>query len=303
MKPGHASLGPTDAGARLDHAVRSLLERHGVQISVREVRAALARGWIRVDGRQQAPGRPAKGTEDLDLSEFEPRASFRITGRPDLLERCPLIEAGPDWFALSKPSGLPSLPRHVRSPDSALHAAVAHDPRVANAGPALEGGAVHRLDNDASGVLVFATSESARRRLRRRFSQGEVDKRYTALVHWGRPPGAFSVRAEIESRGRGRVRVHPADDPSAPESRVSIVDSLEGWARVEVATRQGRHHQVRAHLAYAETPIAGDRTYAPPDVASALERLGLHASTITIEGQRVIAPLPEGWEDLSACFA
>lgn len=285
---------PVEArGARLDHAARDVLAASGHELSVREVRSAIRDGRIRVDGRRSAPGRRVEGGERLDTQRFVPRSQWILAPRPDLLADNPVVFQAEEWFVLNKSPGLPTLPRPVPGDPALLLAAMAVDPAVATAGPPLEGGAVHRLDNETSGIVVFARTEAARSRLRRAFAAHRIAKGYEALVE-EREAWPRVVRAHIVTRGGPRVRVVAAGDEAAPESWIRRLSALTGAARVEVTTRWGRRHQVRAHLAWAGMPIRGDRLYAPEPVASSLERLALHAAWIELDGERV--EVPSGWE-------
>lgn len=292
---------PAEAhGQRLDQAVWARARADGVVASRVEVRRGLAAGAIRVDGRSAPPGRRAAGGEQIDLSSFRPRSAWRLAPRPDLLAESPVVDQTPDWVALAKAPGLPTLPGRDPDGPSLLHAAIAFDPAVAEAGPAGEGGAVHRLDNATSGVVLFARTSEARRRLRAAFSEHAVPKVYEALV---RDPGEQAglpalLRGAIETTGGPRVRVRlESGDGPGPTSEVQILERAGGVARLGVRTRWGQRHQVRAHLAAAGWPILGDPLYAPPADAAAFERLGLHAVSIEVDGRTVEAP--SGWAGLS----
>jgi 23S rRNA-/tRNA-specific pseudouridylate synthase len=283
-------------GVRFDRATQAALRAAGFAVSVTEVRAALRAGHLRVDGRKVAPGGRAVGGERVEVEDFVPKSRWVSRPRPDLLATNPLLALRPDWVALAKAPGLPTLP--LRGPDepSLLLAALAVDPQIGAAGPPGEGGAVHRLDNGTSGVVIFARNASARARLRERFAAHAIEKGYEALVR-GSTQLPNRITAEIETTGGPRVRVRetkPADD--APASVFVELERVGTLRRVEARTRWGRRHQVRAHLAYAGHPILGDPLYAPPEVTAELDRLGLHARWIEIEGERI--EVASGWEGL-----
>ncbi|MEL6184947.1 MAG: pseudouridine synthase, partial [Myxococcota bacterium] len=172
-------------GERLDRAISTGLHRVGRPVSVREVRLALRAGRIRVDGQRRAPGLRAQGGEAVDVETFAARHEARIEGQPELLERVTVLETWPDLWALDKPTGLPCAPLRAEERDTLLHAAVALDPEVAQAGPPLEGGLCHRLDTGTSGAVLFARRTEARDRVRAWFGQHAVEKTYLARVASG----------------------------------------------------------------------------------------------------------------------
>jgi tRNA pseudouridine32 synthase/23S rRNA pseudouridine746 synthase len=176
---------------------------------------------------------------------------------PDTFLR--VVFADEQVVVVNKPAGVPSVPARSRlDPPSVVE-------RLAAEWGALE--AVHRLDRDTCGLLVFARTPVARAALGRAFESRLVRKRYLAIVHGGLP------------RVEGIVHQPLADDPTAPPRK--RVDPLIGrratsrWRRLAVATDAtgttsllalepvtGRSHQLRAHLAWLGVPIVGDRLYA-----------------------------------------
>ncbi len=268
---------------RLDQVVTEALRQAGRSVSVREVRAALRAGRIRVEGAPAKPGRSGRRGQTIRLHGFVPRAEAQIEPTPDLTDEVPLVAEGPDWLALDKPPGWPTLPLSPYEARSLLHVACARCPAVAQAGPPLEGGAVHRLDNDASGVVVFAKTLAARRRLRAAFAEHRIEKSYQALVAPPSAPVRARVARDILSRGGPRSRLGPeTQDAEGPSSDVEI-DS-DGRARIR--TRWGRRHQVRLHLAALGHPIVGDGLYGGPPGS----RLALHGRGLKGEGLDLCCP-------------
>ncbi|MBI3451146.1 MAG: RluA family pseudouridine synthase [Acidobacteria bacterium] len=141
---------------------------------------------------------------------------------------------------------------------------------------------VHRLDERASGLLVFAKTEGVKRSLKALFERHTIDRRYAAIVE-----GTI-----LKDEGEIRSRLVPLDEPmhrvrsitpKDPESlREAAKDAItryrkrgegNGVSALEVKLLSGRKHQIRVHFAEAGHPIAGDVLYG----AERAERLFLHA--------------------------
>lgn len=276
-------------GERYDRAVHRALAGRGREVSTREVRRALEEGRIRIDGRKVAPGDRAAGGEAIDLGGFTPKSESRVLPEPELLDRVGVLAHDERLLVLDKPSGMPVHPLVPGERGTLLAAAAAIDPN-ALAGPPLEGGLVHRLDIETSGIVLFALQLDVRAELRRAFSEHRVLKQYLALVR-----GAIDTPCVVEGAiaagaTKDRVRVVPPEDPRGQPAITEVEPIAPGLVRA--TTRYGRRHQVRAHLASIGLPIRGDRLYGTPDPD--LPRLALHASVLRLpDGRSFDSPLPD----------
>lgn len=123
---------------------------------------------------------------------------------------------------------------------------------------------VHRLDVATSGTLVFALNKDTASMMGRLFTEGSVEKDYTAIVRgWLPDEGCIDQPLELDSTGdpaealtyyrtRGRVELPYAVGRRHATSRYSLVD---------VYPRTGRFHQIRRHMARIAHPVVGDSTH------------------------------------------
>ena len=191
-------------------------------------------------------------------------------------------------LAIAKPSGLATVPD--RYDTARAHVRAMLEPRWGRVW------LVHRLDRDASGVLVLARTAAAHRELNRQFEAREVDKTYLALVA-GRPEwGERRIDAPLRPSGDRRHRT--VVDPARGKESVTEVRVLESFTRhalIEARPATGRAHQIRAHLAWAGHPILADPLYGGPPAIEAAEgiiaRLALHAVRLELRHPATGAPL------------
>lgn len=123
--------------------------------------------------------------------------------------------------------------------------------------------AVHRLDKETSGLVVFARTPLAERELGKQFRNHTVGRRYLALVR-GR---AVAERIEsylVRDRGDGRRGSDPAGQGQHAVTHVHVVEDLGAFTLVECRLETGRTHQVRIHLGERGTPLCGERIYDRP---------------------------------------
>jgi tRNA pseudouridine32 synthase/23S rRNA pseudouridine746 synthase len=207
---------------------------------------------------------------------------------------------------VNKPSGLLSVPgREPAHLDSAWYRASRVYPSVS---------AVHRLDMATSGLLLFARNKAAHKHLSYQFAQRIVHKRYYARL-FGRPSnmaGVVDAPLIIDYPNRPMQKVDwEHGKPSVTCYRV-VKDEPHGvLAQLHPIT--GRSHQLRLHTCELGTPILGDRLYSSQASVEAVDRLQLHAQSISfvhpLEGKRIEfstdipfstylpPPLKESYED------
>ena len=159
--------------------------------------------------------------------------------------------------------------------------------------------AVHRLDRDTTGLIVFARTRQAARHLTHQFRRRTVDRRYLALTR-GVPPEGRIESTLVANRGDGRRGSGDGPDAERAVTGVRVVERLNGFAGVECKLDTGRTHQVRIHLGEAGTPLCGERIYdrplhGPPHAdGSGAERPMLHAVRLGIEHPETNELM--GWE-------
>jgi 23S rRNA pseudouridine1911/1915/1917 synthase len=146
--------------------------------------------------------------------------------------------------------------------------------------------AVHRLDRDTSGLVVFARTADAERALGQQLRAHRFERRYLALVRGQARPARIETRL-VNDRGDGRrgSTLRPGEGKLAV-THVKVLEALGDYSLVECRLETGRTHQVRIHLGEQGTPLCGERVYDRPlhgrplPDGSGARRPMLHAATL-----------------------
>ncbi len=165
---------------------------------------------------------------------------------------------------------------------------------------------VHRLDRDTSGVLVFAKNFFARERLKEQFMIHSVERIYVAIIEGAIDPPEGTIESNLfEQRDLKMVSVDAHPDAKHAVTHYRTIATKGAYpilSMLEVTLETGRKNQIRAHLAEAGHPVAGDKMYGAK--TNPLGRLGLHAKLLGFDhptsGKRLVftAALPKSFRDV-----
>lgn len=196
--------------------------------------------------------------------------------KEDLSERLKTIYEDNDIVAIDKPSGMPSVP----GKDGRISA----EEILRKTGKPVH--AVHRLDMDTSGILMFARTEAAARKLRRQFGAREVEKLYLAILdipeNWSHiqgEEGRISLPLAADYMNRPRQCVSADGKEAVTLYRILLISGDKCLVAFRPLT--GRTHQLRIHAAHHQglnAPISGDSLYGS---AGSSTRLCLHAAYLS----------------------
>ncbi|MEA5114137.1 MAG: RluA family pseudouridine synthase [Geobacteraceae bacterium] len=157
---------------------------------------------------------------------------------------------------------------------------------------------VHRLDRGTSGLMLFPKNRASAARLSSQLHDGEIEKRYLALVKGMPPQCEWLVNAPIAKIAPSRYGVATPGKEAQTEFRV--VAAGADAALLEARPLTGRTHQIRVHLEYDALPIVGDRVYGGAKAC----RMMLHCLSMSFlnrNGNRVPVSAPPDSVFLAVC--
>jgi 23S rRNA pseudouridine1911/1915/1917 synthase len=251
-----------ETGLRLDQVI----PKHVTGLSRRKARAVIDLGGVFVDKtRVKIAGRTVRAGQRIEVN---------VGGALDNPKESPppkIVHVDDHVIVVDKPAGLVTAPTPESDRGDVL------DQLAQKFGEVY---LVHRIDLPTSGLLVFARTRDANKKLGDAFKVHDVEREYRAVA-----VGEVSEQT-IDRPIDGRRAV----------THVRPVEPLSGATLLSVRLETGRTHQIRIHLAGIARPVAGDRTHGgeterlfsldkrPPRLALHARLLGfVHPAT----GQRV----------------
>jgi 23S rRNA pseudouridine1911/1915/1917 synthase len=256
-----------------------LIERFP-QSSKQTLKRMVEQGRVRINGVR------ARRLTD----EVKPHDELRVEDRPrrqDTVSLDPLekIFEDQDLLIVNKPAGLLTStgPREKRPTALAI---IQNFYKIKE--PRTKIGLIHRLDREASGLLVFSKSDVAYESLKTQFFRHDVQRVYHAIVKGNVAPPAGTIESLLVEYADGTV--HSTRVAGKGQRAVTHYDTVRQkapYSELRVRLETGRKHQIRVHLAGRNWPIVGDRVYGKVPA----ERLMLSAIELGFTHPRTGAPV------------
>jgi 23S rRNA pseudouridine1911/1915/1917 synthase len=204
--------------------------------------------------------KPAK--KSGSVRSTEPLSERPVMDAPAL----EIIDETPDWIVINKPSGLLVHPDSETSEEVTLvDALVTFDPAIAKIGEdPVRPGIMHRLDKEASGIMVIARTQEAFENLKQQFAEHKIEKRYLALVYGEVAEDEGDLKFRIaRSKTKQRMAARPEHESAgkAAWTHYKTLKRFTNASLLELDIFSGRTHQIRAHLLAFNHPIMGDPLY------------------------------------------
>jgi len=178
----------------------------------------------------------------------------------------PVLFEDEHLLALDKPAGLPVPidPDNLERPSlmKLLHEGIAAGKPWAKDRKLTYLNNAHRLDAEATGVLLLAKNKTVFMALADLFSAEKPVRKQLALA-WGNPPGnSFEVDAKLSQHAL-KPGLMCVDQRTGKKSltKFEVLEQFSDWCLLGCLPATDRNQQVRVHLKHAGFPVVGDEIY------------------------------------------
>ena len=304
-KPGNRTdvqrmeVASTRAGQRLDNFLSAQLKGAPRSLIYRLIRT----GQVRVNGGRAKPDTRLQAGDEVRIPPVSAPRKGALAVPDSAIQSIArtILHDDEDLLVVNKPSGM------AVHAGSGLNWGLIDVLRALRPQDAPE--LVHRLDRETSGCLLVAKNTQVARQLGDQFRKRETEKRYLCLMDGRMPEARLEVDQPLQKAERSGERyMRVAEAGKTARTAFSELQVYGGRSFTEAVPHTGRTHQIRAHAAFLELPLAGDRRYLPKGRIEAwhnrgLERLFLHAHFLSFlapsgELLEVHAPLPDDLRDV-----
>lgn len=181
-----------------------------------------------------------------------------------------IIADNGDYLIVNKPAGQLTHPTLADETNTLVNNILEKYPEIKNVGEdKVRPGIVHRLDKDASGLLVIAKNNKSFKNLKKQFKNRTVNKYYKVLVYG-------KIEAVVDTIDLPIVRSKRQEKMAAIPKTVKGLDTDKGkkattefeveknfinFTLLNVKILTGRMHQIRVHMLSYNHPVVGDKLY------------------------------------------
>jgi len=284
-------------------------------LSSRIIKRALEQGGCKVNGKIErfATRRLDLSVDRVEYSGIKPEALGKL-----IIDAKRIVYEDTELIVYNKEGGYPTLATEGKDKVH-LHGELDNYLRERDGRSRLQ--PVHRLDKNTSGLIIFAKTEEATRKLNELFADKEICKNYEAIVDGVIEParGHLVSYMRLEKQGRGwqrwsavsenqarklyqeylaRKRENKEDDDISFENflirkkyKTAITDYevIKTYPRkhlthLRLMPKTGRTHQLRVQTKSIGHPILGDTFYSDRFTSSVpAARHLLHAASLEFE--------------------
>jgi len=156
---------------------------------------------------------------------------------------------------------------------------------------------VHRLDQDTSGIVVFAKNENIKKLLQDNWNDIVLTRKYIAIVE-GNINNEGIIKNYLEENKNHYVYVSKNGKLAITEYKKIKSNNKYSW--VDINLKTGRKNQIRVHFKSINHPVVGDIKYG--NKSDEFKRLCLHAYELSlinpINNKKMVfnSPIPKSFK-------
>lgn len=280
-----------EGGLRLDKALTLLIK----DVSRSYIQKLINENFVLVNNEVSKANYILKPNDKVEVTLKEKEVT--LDAKPFALD---IVYEDEYLLVVNKPSGLVVHPGAGKHQITLAHALLHHSQNLSTLSGSFRPGIVHRLDKETSGLLIVAKNDFIHEELAKQFKARSVKRVYQALVQnvIFEEEGQIIAPLGRDVKNRLRQGVKIKDGKEA----ITFFEVLERFSHithVKAYLKTGRTHQIRAHFAYINHPLIGDKLYQKGPSLDHEEKFYLHASSLSfihpITSKEVTfnAPLPD----------
>ena len=274
-----------DIGKRIDIFLTEILDDY----SRSKVQKLIKDQYVLVNKKETSAHYPLKEWDNITMTDEKLRTSkkkevfLKKLTNDQKNKNIHIVKETNDYLVVNKPAGLiVHGAAHISDP-TLVDLLLAKYPKIKNIGEdKMRPGIVHRLDKDASGLMVIAKNQKLFQDLKKQFQTRKIHKEYTALVFGAlsRDYGVINFPIKRSTKGHKmaaipslinsdellitngiKSKIQDSKQGKEAITEFEVAEKFINYTLLNIKIKTGRTHQIRAHMAAYGHPIVGDDLY------------------------------------------
>jgi len=257
-------------------------------------------GFVLVNGKlPKKSGDQIKGGDVVEIKKESEKKETEVLEKKVKRKKIDLkiVAETSDYVIVEKPAGILTHPTAAKENDTLTDYLLEKYPEIKKVGEGEDRpGIVHRLDREASGLLVVARNQKTFLHLKEQFQDRTIEKEYTVLVYDNFSEEHGFINFAIDRGDNGRMVARPIVKEvtlktirNIQPGREALTEywvekNLSRFTLLKVKIHTGRMHQIRVHMFAFNHPVVGDTLYYNKKLIKKnepkLDRLFLHSAKL-----------------------
>ena len=222
-----------------------------------KIQSEIKKGSVLVNSKTVKPSYSVKEGDEI---VFEiPETTIKIEPENIPLD---IVWEDENMLVVNKPSGMLTHPTTIETTGTLVNALLyKYGENLSDVNGEFRRGILHRLDRNTSGMLMVAKNNKTHEYLVEKMKQGEMTKKYLAVVKSVIEEDEFTINKPIGRNPNQPHKMAVVEGEKESISKVKVLERFKDATLIEVPLITGRTHQIRVHLSSIGHPVYNDTLY------------------------------------------
>ena len=222
-----------------------------------KIQSEIKKGSVLVNSKTVKPSYSVKEGDEI---VFEiPETTIKIEPENIPLD---IVWEDENMLVVNKPSGMLTHPTTIETTGTLVNALLyKYGENLSDVNGEFRRGILHRLDRNTSGMIMVAKNNKTHEYLVEKMKQGEMTKKYLAVVKGVIEEDEFTINKPIGRNPNQPHKMAVIESGKESISKIKVLERFKDATLIEVHLITGRTHQIRVHLSSIGHPVYNDTLY------------------------------------------
>ncbi|HET8860187.1 RluA family pseudouridine synthase [Marivirga sp.] len=237
------------------------------------LKQVMSGGQIRINGDVITQfNHPLKKGDEIQINWSKPSKKVK-------LQKLNILYEDQDLIVIEKEAGLLSVASLKEKKKNAVQILKEHMEAI---DPRIKVYIIHRLEREASGILLFAKSQKIQELLQNSWEEYVIDRKYIAIVEGKIKEKSHTLRNYLRSNKNNQVFiVNTPENATEAITHFKLLKQTNAYSMLEFKLETGFKNQIRVQMAHYGYPVTGDKKYTASK--NPLGRVALHANLMELK--------------------